>query len=165
MLCLSHNGFPLDFIVVVTPFWEKVVLRQWNALHLMITRRWRYSEYDLVGLCCCFFALAELCLFAAQLVLLLVQVKMLMLNADCTLHDCVHECLVWFKTGSIRLDTLAAVTEELLQCVALVELLLNVHLRAESNLCLQQYERQRELPSFLGLCYGGHACFLSAVCA
>lgn len=76
-----------------------------------------------------------------------------------------YPCLVWFRTGPIVLDTLAAVTEELLKCVALVELLLNVHLRAESNLCLQQYEQQREPPSFLGLCCGGYACFVSAICA
>lgn len=62
---------------------------------------------ELLGLCCCslhvllFLALADLYLFAAQLLCLLVQVQLFMLTNECMLDDCVHEC--WISVSVLRL--------------------------------------------------------------
>lgn len=69
-----------------------------------------------------FSALAELCLLAAQLVCLLVQVTVLVLSA-CWMAVSMsvrYPCLFWFKTGAIGLDMLATATEGLLVCLALL---------------------------------------------
>lgn len=70
----------------------------------------------------------------------------------------IHVC---FKTETTGLDVLATVMEELLVCI---ELLSYVHLRAESNLGLQQDE-QKECLSFSGLHCGSCVFTVSAVCA
>ena len=63
-------------------------------------------------------------------------------------------CLFRLKTGAVGLDVPAAVTEELLRCVVLTELLSDVPLGGESNLGLQQDEQQRGWLSFWGCVMG-----------
>lgn len=133
-------------------FWEKAVLRQWNALCLTIARCWRCSECNLLGLCCWFFALGQSCLFAAQLVHLLFECKCsCWLVSACWMTlsmSARYPCLFWFKTGAIGLDVLAAVTEELLVRVALSW--------SYGQTCLQSRFAARwttkRMPELLGLC-------------
>lgn len=76
------------------------MLRQWNALCQMIQAAVTIQNVT-SGALLLFFALADLYLFAALLLCLLVRVQMFTLTDECMLENCVHEC--WMSMSVLRL--------------------------------------------------------------